>query len=80
MRRAVIGVMGAGENATVQAMEWAQRLGALIAGEGWVLLSGGRDAGVMTAASIGAKQAAGLLVGIMAKSDTRKRQRPSMSP
>ncbi|MGH3429454.1 MAG: hypothetical protein ACRDQZ_18120, partial [Mycobacteriales bacterium] len=37
MRRVVIGVMGAGENATPQAIAWARRLGALIAAEGWVL-------------------------------------------
>ncbi len=70
--RTVIGVMGGGENATVQAMVWAQRLGTLIAAEGWVLLSGGRNAGVMNAVSIGAKQAGGLVIGILPKSDTKE--------
>jgi uncharacterized protein (TIGR00725 family) len=54
MRRPVIGVMGAGEPrpATLDA---ARRLGRLIAEAGWVLLTGGRPAGVMEAASAGAR-------------------------
>jgi uncharacterized protein (TIGR00725 family) len=62
--------MGAGENATPQAVTWASRLGALIAREGWVVLSGGRNAGVMDAVSLGAHEAGGTVVGIMPKSDT----------
>jgi uncharacterized protein (TIGR00725 family) len=69
MRRRLIGVMGAGEKATPQAVAWAARLGALIAGEGWVLLSGGRNAGVMDAVSAGAHKEGGTVVGIMPKSD-----------
>ncbi len=72
VRRTVIGVMGGGENATFQATVWAQQLGALIAAEGWVLLSGGRNAGVMNAVSIGAKQAGGLVIGILPASDTKE--------
>jgi uncharacterized protein (TIGR00725 family) len=70
MRRRVVGVMGAGENATQQAIHWASRIGALIAEQGWVLLSGGRNAGVMDAVSGGAHKAGGTVVGIMPKSDT----------
>lgn len=66
----MIGVMGAGDNATPQAVAWARSLGALIAGQGWVLLSGGRNAGVMDAVSSGAHKAGGTVVGIMPKSDT----------
>jgi uncharacterized protein (TIGR00725 family) len=61
--------MGAGENATPQAVVWARQLGALIAGEGWVLLSGGRNRGVMDAVSAGAHEAGGTVVGIMPKAD-----------
>jgi uncharacterized protein (TIGR00725 family) len=69
MRRTVIGVMGGGENATSQAVSWAGQLGALIAAEGWVLLSGGRNTGVMDAVSAGAKEAGGLVMGILPSSD-----------
>jgi hypothetical protein len=72
MRRQVIGVMGGGENATAQAVAWARRLGELIAGEGWVLVSGGRDAGVMDAVSHGAREAGGLVIGIIPDADTRQ--------
>lgn len=44
----------------------AERLGELIAQEGWVLLTGGRNAGVMAAAVRGAKRVSGsLTVGIL---------------
>lgn len=66
----MIGVMGAGENATLQAVTWASQLGTLIASQGWILLSGGRNAGVMDAVSSGAHLAGGTVVGIMPKSDT----------
>ncbi|AHM58886.1 P450 cytochrome [Flammeovirgaceae bacterium 311] len=36
-----------------------------IARNGWILLTGGRDAGVMEAASRGAKSAGGLTIGIL---------------
>jgi uncharacterized protein (TIGR00725 family) len=65
MRFPVIGVMGGGENATPQAVQWAERLGELIAAERWVLLTGGRRHGVMDAASQGAKQAGGLVIGVI---------------
>jgi hypothetical protein len=64
--------MGEGENATPQAIAWARRIGALIAKQGWVLLSGGRNAGVMDAVSAGAHQAGGMVVGVMPKSDTKE--------
>lgn len=69
MRRRMIGVMGAGDNATPKAVAWASHLGALIAGQGWVLLSGGRNAGVMDAVSLGAHKAGGTVVGIVPKAD-----------
>jgi uncharacterized protein (TIGR00725 family) len=65
-RRFVVGVMGQGEGASEAAIADAHELGRLIAAEGWVVLSGGRDAGVMQAVNQGAKEIAGsLTVGIL---------------
>lgn len=64
-RRPVIGVMGAGE-ATPPTLEAAKLLGELLAQAGWIVLSGGRPAGVMEAVSAGAKQVPGsLTIGIL---------------
>ena len=70
MRKIIIGVMGPGDHASQFDLENAYELGKLIAQEGWVLLTGGRDAGVMDAASKGAKAANGLTVGILPGDDT----------
>jgi uncharacterized protein (TIGR00725 family) len=57
--------MGAGE-ATSEALDLARRLGRLVAEAGWILLTGGRPAGVMEAANAGAKQVPGsLTLGIL---------------
>jgi uncharacterized protein (TIGR00725 family) len=65
-RRPVVGVMGAGETATDADCGLAERIGELVATRGWVLLTGGRDRGVMAAASRGAKRVAGsLTIGIL---------------
>jgi uncharacterized protein (TIGR00725 family) len=64
--RIIIGVMGAGEGATANDIAAAERLGELIAREGWIVLTGGRDAGVMAAATRGAKRIAGsITVGVL---------------
>ena len=68
-RKIIIGVMGVGENARAIEIENAYQLGKLIAEHGWVLLTGGRKAGVMEAASKGAKAANGLTVGILPDRD-----------
>jgi uncharacterized protein (TIGR00725 family) len=61
----VIGVMGAGE-AGPPTLEAARLLGRLLAQAGWIVLSGGRPAGVMDAVSAGAKEVPGsLTVGIL---------------
>jgi len=66
MRKFVVGVMGPGEAASEDDLSNARRLGELIARQGWVLLTGGRDAGVMRAANAGAKRVPGsLTVGIL---------------
>jgi uncharacterized protein (TIGR00725 family) len=71
MKKTVIGVMGPGASATDQDLKYAFELGRLIAGEGWVLLSGGRDEGVMDAVNKGAKAAGGLTIGIIPTADDR---------
>ncbi|AOY82937.1 TIGR00725 family protein [Moorena producens JHB] len=71
MRKIVVGVMGPGDNATATDINRAYRLGQLIADNGWVLLTGGRNVGVMDAASRGAKMLGGLTIGILPTNDTR---------
>jgi len=65
MRKIVIGVMGPGEGATTNDLQNAYQLGQLIAQQGWILLTGGRNVGVMDAASKGAKSVNGLTLGIL---------------
>lgn len=65
MRKIIIGVMGPGTGASETDWENAYTIGTLIAQEGWVLLTGGRNVGVMDAANRGAKSANGLTVGIL---------------
>ncbi len=69
--RTIIGVMGGGETDAPTA-ELAYRVGALIAREGWVLLNGGRDAGVMDASARGARDEGGLTVGVLPDADTSR--------
>lgn len=69
MKKIIIGVMGPGAGATAIDLQNANELGKLIAENGWVLLTGGRDAGVMEAASVGAKTANGLTIGILPAED-----------
>lgn len=61
--------MGAGENATFMDCASAYELGKAIAQQEWVLLTGGRNTGVMDAASRGAKSANGLTIGILPGDD-----------
>lgn len=69
--RTVIGVMGAGRPLDEADYAVAYRLGALIAERGWVLLTGGSPVGVMDAASRGAHEAGGLVVGVLKSGDRR---------
>ncbi|HJR08610.1 MAG TPA: TIGR00725 family protein [Pyrinomonadaceae bacterium] len=71
MSKIIVGVLGPGEGATDEAVRAAFELGQLIAAENWVLLTGGRGAGVMEAASRGAKAANGLTIGILPSEDAR---------
>lgn len=67
--RTVIGVMGSGEPLDAALAEDAYRLGAAIAAHGWVLLNGGRSAGIMDASAHGAADAGGIVVGILPDDD-----------
>jgi uncharacterized protein (TIGR00725 family) len=69
MGRTIVGVMGPGEGATEEETRAARELGALVAAEGWVLLTGGRACGVMEAASRGAREAGGMTIGILPAED-----------
>lgn len=71
MRKPVIGVMGPGETASEQAIDRAYALGQEIADRGWILLTGGRNVGVMAAASQGAKSSGGFVVGVLPDRDRR---------
>jgi len=64
-RRPVAGVMGAAD-ASPERVADAERLGELLAEQGWVVLTGGRPFGVMEAANRGAKRVHGsLTIGIL---------------
>lgn len=65
----IVGVMGPGDDASEAIAQQAYQLGYLIGQRGWVMLSGGRNVGVMDAASRGAKAANGLVVGILPDGD-----------
>lgn len=67
-RKPIIGVMGGGA-AKPHELEDAYRLGQLIAQNGWVLLNGGRAAGIMDASARGAHEAGGLTVGVLPTED-----------
>jgi uncharacterized protein (TIGR00725 family) len=67
-RKPIIGVMG-GADVPEEVASLARQLGRAIAKEGWVVLSGGRDAGVMAAVSRGASEASGTVVGVLPDRD-----------
>jgi uncharacterized protein (TIGR00725 family) len=60
--------MGGG-TASPENRDAAYRLGVLIAKQGWVLLNGGRNAGIMDASAKGAWDHGGLTVGILPDDD-----------
>lgn len=61
-RVAVVGP--GGDAATGEVLGAAERVGALVAGRGWLVLTGGLD-GVMAAAARGAREAGGHAVGLL---------------
>jgi uncharacterized protein (TIGR00725 family) len=60
----IVGVMGGGI-ADPKSAQAAYHLGSLIADQGWILLNGGRDAGVMASSAKGARENGGITVGIL---------------
>jgi uncharacterized protein (TIGR00725 family) len=70
MRRILIGILGPGEGAGQKEMDDATLIGEMVAKAGWVVLTGGRVAGVMGAAAKGARAAGGLTVGLLPTPDT----------
>lgn len=70
--RTCIAVVGPGDEASPAPIESAEAVGRLVAARGWVLLSGGRNAGVMRAAVHGAASAGGLTIGILPAADKRE--------
>jgi len=74
MPRPVAGVMGPGGDATDADKANAFKLGKLLAESGWVVLSGGRDAGIMREVNRGAKSVGGLTVGILPSASARVSQ------
>ena len=69
-RPLIIGVMGGGR-VSDQVRSDAYILGSLIAKQGWILLNGGRDAGVMAASARGAHEEGGLTIGILPDSTSQ---------
>ena len=61
--------MGGGEIENPNHYEIGRKLGFLIAKEGWVLLNGGRNSGIMEASARGAKEGGGLTIGILPGDD-----------
>ncbi len=71
MRKPIIGVMG-GSKASADVYELARELGERIAQQGWILLNGGRNAGVMAASAEGAHLAGGAVIGILPDKTARR--------
>lgn len=69
MKKFIVGVMGPGQSATPETCDEARKLGRLLAEQGWAVLTGGRNQGVMDAACQGAKEAGGLTIGIIPVKD-----------
>lgn len=65
-----IGVIGPGESATPEDNETAYELGKAIAHEGWMVLTGGREFGVMNAVMKGAADNDGLTIGVLPTENT----------
>ncbi len=63
----IIGIMGPGNNVPNSELKLAYALGKAVAQQGWALLTGGRPAGVMEAASHGAASADGIVLGILSE-------------
>jgi uncharacterized protein (TIGR00725 family) len=63
--------VGPGAGATAKECETAASVAELAARQGWIIITGGRPAGVMQAALRGTKAGGGLSLGIIPSSDAR---------
>ena len=70
-KQVIVGVMGGGQ-ASAPDIQAAYELGALIADQGWILLNGGRNAGIMDASARGARDQKGITVGILPDDSIRR--------
>lgn len=70
MKKTIIGIMGPGPGASARDLDHAYTLGRRVAENGWLLLTGGMNTGVMDAASRGASEAGGLVIGILPTGDS----------
>ncbi|MBN1192807.1 MAG: TIGR00725 family protein [Coriobacteriia bacterium] len=61
--------MGSGRSLDEAGRSLAYRLGSMVAERGWVLLTGGSAGGVMDAASQGARETGGLVLGVLRSDD-----------
>jgi len=64
-QKPIIGIMGPGSPNDSEIVNHARKLGREIARMDWILLTGGRAAGVMEAAARGASEEGGLTIGIL---------------
>lgn len=64
-KKPVIGIIGAGQNASEEMLANAYNLGKLIAKNNWFLLNGGRNVGVMEMSSKGAFDHDGFVIGVL---------------
>lgn len=64
-RKPIIGVMGPGNPKDASILKHAEEIGKQIAKRNWILLTGGRKAGVMDSASKGASEAGGEVIGVL---------------
>ena len=65
MRHRVMAVVGPGDSSAASVLADAGQVGRLAAESGWVVMTGGRPAGVMEAALEGARGANGLTVAVI---------------
>ena len=72
--KVIIGVMGPGKTCDDATYKLAQELGFELAKNNYIVLTGGRDHGVMEAALKGAKVAGGTTVGILPNTESSKSQ------
>ena len=63
--------MGGG-TATAEDAAAAYELGSLIARQGWILLNGGRNSGIMESSARGASEHGGVTVGILPDGNEKK--------